>query len=69
MKVARNADELEVAFRTARSEAKAAFGNDEVYIEKYLQKPRHIETQVFGDGKARRCIWATPRAALISLRR
>ncbi|NBE08794.1 acetyl-CoA carboxylase biotin carboxylase subunit [Paragemmobacter ruber] len=53
MKVARNAEELEVAFRTARSEAKAAFGNDEVYIEKYLQKPRHIEIQVFGDGKGR----------------
>jgi acetyl-CoA carboxylase biotin carboxylase subunit len=51
MKVARNAEELEVAFRTARAEAKAAFGNDEVYIEKYLQKPRHIEIQVFGDGK------------------
>ena len=53
MKVAKNAEELEVAFRTARSEAKAAFGNDEVYIEKYLQKPRHIEIQVFGDGKGR----------------
>ena len=51
MKVARDAGELEVAFRTARAEAKAAFGNDEVYIEKYLQKPRHIEIQVFGDGK------------------
>ena len=51
MKVAKNAEELEVAFRTARSEAKNAFGNDEVYIEKYLQKPRHIEIQVFGDGK------------------
>jgi acetyl-CoA carboxylase biotin carboxylase subunit len=51
MKVAKNATELEIAFRTARSEAKAAFGNDEVYIEKYLQKPRHIEIQVFGDGK------------------
>ncbi|GGW45779.1 acetyl-CoA carboxylase biotin carboxylase subunit [Gemmobacter lanyuensis] len=53
MKVARSPEELEVAFRTARSEAKAAFGNDEVYIEKYLQKPRHIEIQVFGDGKGK----------------
>ncbi|ABN76931.1 acetyl-CoA carboxylase biotin carboxylase subunit [Cereibacter sphaeroides] len=53
MKVARNEQELEIAFRTARSEAKAAFGNDEVYMEKYLQKPRHIEIQVFGDGKGR----------------
>jgi acetyl-CoA carboxylase biotin carboxylase subunit len=51
MKVARNDSEMERAFQTARSEAKAAFGNDEVYIEKYLQKPRHIEVQVFGDGK------------------
>ncbi|WP_339112235.1 acetyl-CoA carboxylase biotin carboxylase subunit [Thioclava sp. GXIMD2076] len=53
MKVATSLEDLEVAFRTARSEAKAAFGNDEVYIEKYLQKPRHIEIQVFGDGKGR----------------
>jgi acetyl-CoA carboxylase biotin carboxylase subunit len=53
MKVAKNADELEIAFRTARAEAKSAFGNDEVYIEKYLQKPRHIEIQVFGDGKGK----------------
>ena len=51
MKVALSEDELEVAFRTARSEGKAAFGNDEVYMEKYLQRPRHIEIQVFGDGK------------------
>ena len=51
MKVATNATELEVAFRTARAEAKNAFGNDEVYIEKYLQTPRHIEIQVFGDGR------------------
>ena len=53
MKVAKSAADLEVAFRTARSESKAAFGNDEVYIEKYLQTPRHIEIQVFGDGKGR----------------
>jgi len=51
MKVAQNAAELEIAFRTARSEAKNAFGNDEVYMEKYLQRPRHIEIQIFGDGK------------------
>ncbi|MBT8476754.1 MAG: acetyl-CoA carboxylase biotin carboxylase subunit, partial [Alphaproteobacteria bacterium] len=51
MKLARSAGELETAFRTARAEGKAAFGNDEVYIEKYLGKPRHIEVQVFGDGK------------------
>ncbi|MCM2560893.1 acetyl-CoA carboxylase biotin carboxylase subunit [Lutimaribacter sp. EGI FJ00015] len=51
MQVARSDAEMERAFQTARSEAKAAFGNDEVYIEKYLQKPRHIELQVFGDGK------------------
>jgi len=53
MKLARSAEELETAFRTARSEAKAAFGNDEVYLEKYLGRPRHIEVQVFGDGKGR----------------
>jgi acetyl-CoA carboxylase biotin carboxylase subunit len=51
MKVAKNAAEIENAFMTARSESKAAFGNDEVYIEKYLTTPRHIEIQVFGDGK------------------
>ncbi|WP_171100219.1 MULTISPECIES: acetyl-CoA carboxylase biotin carboxylase subunit [unclassified Ruegeria] len=51
MKVAMNADEMESAFMTARAEGKAAFGNDEVYIEKYLTTPRHIEIQVFGDGK------------------
>ena len=53
MKLAESAEEMETAFRTARSEAKSAFGNDEVYIEKYLQRPRHIEIQVFGDGKGR----------------
>ena len=53
MKVARTAKELESAFLTARAEGKAAFGNDEVYIEKYLTTPRHIEIQVFGDGKGR----------------
>jgi acetyl-CoA carboxylase biotin carboxylase subunit len=51
MKVARNDEEMRVALMTARTEAKAAFGNDSVYIEKYLQKPRHIEVQLMGDGK------------------
>lgn len=51
MKLANNRDEMANAFRSARSEGKSAFGNDEVYIEKYLGTPRHIEIQVFGDGK------------------
>lgn len=49
MKVVRNAEEFSEAFSTARSEAKANFGDDRVYLEKYLEKPRHIEIQVFGD--------------------
>ncbi|MDP5365152.1 MAG: acetyl-CoA carboxylase biotin carboxylase subunit [Paracoccaceae bacterium] len=53
MKVALTEADMESAFMTARSESKAAFGNDEVYIEKYLTTPRHIEIQVFGDGKGR----------------
>ena len=51
MKVAKSEAEIENAFGSARSEAKAAFGDDTVYIEKYLGGPRHIEIQVFGDGK------------------
>jgi len=51
MKVARSAAELGQALATARAEAKAAFGDDAVYIEKYLARPRHIEVQVFGDGR------------------
>ena len=51
MKVAQTEDDLANAINTARSEAKAAFGDDAVYLEKYLQKPRHIEIQVLGDGQ------------------
>ncbi|PTW60276.1 acetyl-CoA carboxylase biotin carboxylase subunit [Breoghania corrubedonensis] len=51
MKVARREDELEEAFQTARTEARNAFGDDAVYMEKYLEKPRHIEIQILGDGK------------------
>ena len=50
MKIVRTPDELETSIRQARSEAKAAFGDDTVYIEKFLEKPRHIEIQVLGDG-------------------
>ncbi len=53
MKLARTAADLESAFRTARAEGKSNFGNPDVYIEKYLGNPRHIEIQVFGDGKGR----------------
>jgi acetyl-CoA carboxylase biotin carboxylase subunit len=51
MKVARSEEDLSHALATARVEAKAAFGDDAVYIEKYLEKPRHIEIQVLGDGQ------------------
>jgi acetyl-CoA carboxylase biotin carboxylase subunit len=49
MKVAEGPDEIEDAFRLARTEARTAFGNDAVYIEKYLDRPRHIELQVMAD--------------------
>ncbi|HAJ48283.1 MAG TPA: acetyl-CoA carboxylase biotin carboxylase subunit, partial [Alphaproteobacteria bacterium] len=49
MKVARSEGELSVALATARSEAKSAFGDDSVYLEKYLETPRHIEIQVIAD--------------------
>jgi acetyl-CoA carboxylase, biotin carboxylase subunit len=51
MKVARSAKELSDALATARSEAKAAFGDDAVYLEKFLDNPRHIEVQILGDGQ------------------
>ena len=51
MKVAKSEADLIEAWSTARTEAAAAFGNDAVYMEKYLGKPRHIEIQVFGDGE------------------
>ena len=49
MKVARSAEEVPQAFKLARAEAKANFGNDEVYMERYLGQPRHIEVQVLAD--------------------
>ena len=49
MKIAHASTDLENAFNLAKAEAKASFGDDTVYIEKYLNAPRHIEIQIFGD--------------------
>src|SRR6202521_829147 len=51
MKVAHTPDDLMLALSTASNEARSAFGDASVYLEKYLQKPRHIEIQVLGDGR------------------
>jgi acetyl-CoA carboxylase, biotin carboxylase subunit len=51
MRVARDERELAGAFDTARAEAEKAFGNAEVYLEKYIENPRHVEFQVFGDSR------------------
>jgi acetyl-CoA carboxylase biotin carboxylase subunit len=50
MKVAYGPEDLPAALETARMESKAAFGDDSVYLEKFLEKPRHIEIQILGDG-------------------
>ncbi|MEM1149709.1 MAG: acetyl-CoA carboxylase biotin carboxylase subunit [Pseudomonadota bacterium] len=58
MKVARSEKELETAVKTAKTEAKAAFGDDAVYLEKYLERPRHIEIQVIADEHGNVChLW------------
>ena len=53
MKVIRSGDEMAAGLDVARAEAQAAFGDDTVYLERYLARPRHIEIQVLGDGKGR----------------
>ncbi|MEL6662985.1 MAG: acetyl-CoA carboxylase biotin carboxylase subunit [Pseudomonadota bacterium] len=58
MKVARSDKELDVAVKTAKTEAKAAFGDDAVYLEKYLERPRHIEIQIIADEHGNVChLW------------
>ncbi|MBU8877678.1 pyruvate carboxylase [Bacillus sp. FJAT-29790] len=49
MRIVNNLDEVKESYDRARSEAKAAFGSDEVYVEKFIQKPKHIEVQIIGD--------------------
>ena len=49
MRVVHNAEEVQSAYERAKSEAKAAFGSDEVYVEKFVDKPKHIEVQILGD--------------------
>jgi acetyl-CoA carboxylase, biotin carboxylase subunit len=49
MRMVKNDEELENAWQTARAEAEAAFGNPAVYIEKFIEKPRHIEIQILAD--------------------
>ncbi len=51
MKVIKSETELASGLATARAEAEAAFGNGDVYLEKYLERPRHIEIQILGDGR------------------
>ncbi|HXW71074.1 MAG TPA: acetyl-CoA carboxylase biotin carboxylase subunit [Methylocella sp.] len=53
MKVARRMDELTSAIGMARAEAKSGFGDDSVYLEKFLERPRHIEIQILGDGRGK----------------
>jgi acetyl-CoA carboxylase, biotin carboxylase subunit len=53
MKVAQGPEELVAALAIARAEAKAAFGDEALYLEKYLAQPRHVEIQVLGDGRGR----------------
>ncbi|MEZ4631654.1 MAG: acetyl-CoA carboxylase biotin carboxylase subunit [Deinococcales bacterium] len=51
MRIVRDPSDLERQLRNAQEEARAAFGNPEMYMEKFLEEPKHVEIQVFGDGK------------------
>ncbi|MGB0112978.1 MAG: biotin carboxylase N-terminal domain-containing protein [Ilumatobacteraceae bacterium] len=60
MKVVHNADDVDNAFASAQREAKSFFGRDEVYVERYLTWPRHVEIQLVGD-KQGNCVWISSR--------
>ena len=60
MKLVRSADEVDDAFASAQREAKSFFGRDEVYVERYLTWPRHVEIQLVGD-KHGNCVWISSR--------
>ena len=60
MKVVRSADEVGAAMESAQREAKAFFGRDEIYIERYLTWPRHVEVQIVGDQHGD-CVWVSTR--------
>ncbi|MEJ2627010.1 MAG: acetyl-CoA carboxylase biotin carboxylase subunit [bacterium] len=53
MRIIRNEEEMATAFSMASTEAEAAFGNPDLYMEKYFESPRHIEVQLLGDGKGK----------------
>ncbi len=53
MRIARTEKDFEINFKTAQAEAQAAFGDKRLYIEKFIEKPRHIEVQIVGDGKGK----------------
>ncbi len=53
MRVARDPDDFARSFQLARSEALSAFGNGDVYVEKFLERPRHVEFQVLGDSQGK----------------
>jgi acetyl-CoA carboxylase biotin carboxylase subunit len=55
MRAVWNEENLENAWKSARAESKAAFGNDDMYIEKLIEEPRHIEIQIIGDSKGNAC--------------
>ena len=67
MKVVQSADEVDEAMASAQREAKNFFGRDEVYVERYLTWPRHVEVQIVGDSTATSCgcrpVTARPSAA------